>query len=688
MKGRRVWAWVVYAVSALLVVEALAWAGWRAWRAEREAAIEQAARLALWRMESVAVELLARESRRPAWHYEAYSPGGVVGRAAPERPEPVGAVRSPLVTAPGAMIRLHAVVEPDGQVRSPTAPAGQDRERAIAELGAAAPIAEWLLTEDRLERWQPTLRAAADEIAPSRSRRPRAAQADPLTPEPIADALTLQRQALAPPRRAEPFSEPASEPASEPRSQPSSEPRLEPRLEPPPEAEADRAPLPDHPAPASEPEPSRVGEAFEGGRAAVAATLAETLAGLSDDASRLPVWPDGPARVIAAGEVGPFVAAWVPIEGEASLVLIRRATRPGVEPDEDRRVTQLAVVDWEALAARLTGSVLDLLPGARLRPLKPGDLAYPLATLPVALEPGRSLPAGSAAGRAALWTFSIAGLAVAGAILAIGLVLRAALVNADRRARFVTAVTHELRTPLTALRLSSDLAATAAARGDTARVAELAERTRTQTARLERIVASVLAYARASAPRPEDASSTPPDAREPRVLLDRALPALRAAAETAGVALTLENTFAPPEPADAPRVRLDPDALERILTNLIENAGRYARPPGLDEDQPAPATLTLRALDHGRAVAFGVRDRGPGVPPRDRRRIFAPFEQGRGPGPDANAGRGLGVGLGLALARELARRHGARLRLTATPAGEPGAWFELVVPTRRAGGGR
>jgi signal transduction histidine kinase len=293
---------------------------------------------------------------------------------------------------------------------------------------------------------------------------------------------------------------------------------------------------------------------------------------------------------------------------------------------------------------------------------------YPLATLPVALEPGRALPRGSAAGRAAVWTFSIAGLAVGAAVLAIGVVLRAALVNADRRARFVTGVTHELRTPLTALRLSSDLAAGAAARGDGAKAVELAERTREQARRLERIVASVLAYARASGPRGRAA------ARSIRSVLDDALPGVQALAREGGVELSLDLD----EQALGLGVRLDPQDLERILSNLVENAGRYGRPAGLAPGALVPAAVTLRALARGRGVGVGVRDRGPGVARRDRGRIFTAFEPGRA------EGRGLGVGLGLALSRELARRSGARLRLRE---GSDGAWFEVVAPAVGTGVG-
>jgi len=71
-----------------------------------------------------------------------------------------------------------------------------------------------------------------------------------------------------------------------------------------------------------------------------------------------------------------------------------------------------------------------------------------------------------------------------------------------------------------------------------------------------------------------------------------------------------------------------------------------------------------------------VRDHGPGVPPDDAARIFAPFERGCRDSSDPVTG----VGLGLALARGLARDMGGDLTLESPPDG--GACFVLEVPAR------
>ena len=88
-------------------------------------------------------------------------------------------------------------------------------------------------------------------------------------------------------------------------------------------------------------------------------------------------------------------------------------------------------------------------------------------------------------------------------------------------------------------------------------------------------------------------------------------------------------------------VRGDPEALERALTNLIENAHRHGR---------GRITVEARPLD-GRAL-LTVSDEGPGLSPEETQHAFERFWRGEAPGP--------GSGLGLAIVRATAERHGGR----------------------------
>jgi two-component system, OmpR family, sensor kinase len=91
--------------------------------------------------------------------------------------------------------------------------------------------------------------------------------------------------------------------------------------------------------------------------------------------------------------------------------------------------------------------------------------------------------------------------------------------------------------------------------------------------------------------------------------------------------------------------------LRRMVRNLLENAMRYGAAAGHEDD----VVLSL-SLEGGSPV-LQVCDRGPGVPPAYRDRIFEPFF--RLPGASERAG---GVGLGLALVKSIAQRHGWAVR--------------------------
>lgn len=108
--------------------------------------------------------------------------------------------------------------------------------------------------------------------------------------------------------------------------------------------------------------------------------------------------------------------------------------------------------------------------------------------------------------------------------------------------------------------------------------------------------------------------------------------------------------------------------LRRLIRNLLENARRYGGRGGAGD-----ITVILHS-ERGEAV-LQVCDRGPGVPPGERERIFEPFY--RLPGASERDG---GVGLGLALVRSIAERHGGRVSCEAREGG--GACFTVRLNLR------
>ncbi len=111
-------------------------------------------------------------------------------------------------------------------------------------------------------------------------------------------------------------------------------------------------------------------------------------------------------------------------------------------------------------------------------------------------------------------------------------------------------------------------------------------------------------------------------------------------------------------------IHADPTLIEQCLVNLLDNAARYA-PPG--------TAVALRATRQGDITTLSVADRGPGVAPELRERIFEMFFR-----VEAGDRRGEGTGLGLAIVRGFTEAMGGSVRVEEGPAG--GAVFAIDLP--------
>lgn len=135
------------------------------------------------------------------------------------------------------------------------------------------------------------------------------------------------------------------------------------------------------------------------------------------------------------------------------------------------------------------------------------------------------------------------------------------------------------------------------------------------------------------------------------------------AEESARVGAELDVAIADGEDAvAATEVKGDAKLLRRAIRNLLENARRYSE---------GAVELTLASSPHH--VDIRVSDRGPGVAPELRQRIFEPFY--RAPGASERSG---GVGLGLSLVKTIAQHHDGLVRCEGREGG--GAVFVLRLP--------
>ncbi len=366
-------------------------------------------------------------------------------------------------------------------------------------------------------------------------------------------------------------------------------------------------------------------------------------------------FPEGwPPFSLADVSTGPLTALWaeIPAGGAPELLFLRRASA------RDGEHLQGIWADWPELRRWLLAEGGGGFPGADLRPLPAGAVEAPraLASVPALFDPGPA-PAVVLPG----WTptRTVLSLAWAAALAAGGiaaLLLRASLDTAERRERFVSAVTHELRTPLTTFRMYAQMLRDGMAPPGAEK--EYLATLERESERLARVVESVLLYARLE----EGRGGPRVEVLEAAALLDRVAPVLERRAAEGGLALRVGRAL----PAGA-RVEADPQAVEQVLLNLVDNACKYAAGGG---------GLGLDARVEGGRLVVEVADGGPGIPPAEREAIFEPFRRL----PRDEAGSAGGAGLGLALARALARAQGGDL-VAASREG-PGAVFRVTLPTR------
>ena len=203
-----------------------------------------------------------------------------------------------------------------------------------------------------------------------------------------------------------------------------------------------------------------------------------------------------------------------------------------------------------------------------------------------------------------------------------------------QRTDMLAGVSHDLRTPLTRMKLQLEML------GDDKGADEL----KADVAEMEHMLDGYLAFARGE-------GTEKPIATDLTALLEEA--AAQARRKGGIVDLHTEGRLTVP---------LRPHAFKRCLTNLMDNAIRFAE------------HVSVRAGKRDDAIEITVDDDGPGIPDDQREEVFRPFYRIEG---SRNPGTG-GVGLGLTIARDVVRGHGGDITLSQSPNG--GLRARLGVP--------
>jgi two-component system sensor histidine kinase KdpD len=220
------------------------------------------------------------------------------------------------------------------------------------------------------------------------------------------------------------------------------------------------------------------------------------------------------------------------------------------------------------------------------------------------------------------------------------------------RNSLLSAISHDLRTPLAAL---VGLADTLAMQPAAAVQAEVATAIRESALRMNAMVGNLLDMARLEA-------GAVPMRREWQPLeevVGSALAACAPALQGRSVRVRLAD--------DLPLLQLDAVLFERVLVNLLENAGKYT---------PAGSAIEISAVATPGTVTIHVDDQGPGLPPGREEALFEKFERG------SKESALPGVGLGLAISRAIVQAHQGTIRATNRPgaAGIDGARFTIELP--------
>jgi two-component system sensor histidine kinase KdpD len=211
------------------------------------------------------------------------------------------------------------------------------------------------------------------------------------------------------------------------------------------------------------------------------------------------------------------------------------------------------------------------------------------------------------------------------------------------RTALLAAVSHDLRTPLAGLRSAAETLRVHDTRLDVAERQELLAAMETSISRLTGMVSDLLDMSRlhTGAVRPIGAD----------VPLDEVVRRALAGLEEAERVVV----------RDLPTAYVDAGLLERVVANLVANALRHSD------------SVVVEGATRGTRVELRIVDRGRGIAPADRARIFEPFQR--------QGDVGTGVGLGLAVARGLTEAQGGTLEAEETPGG--GLTMVVELPGER-----
>jgi two-component system OmpR family sensor kinase len=223
----------------------------------------------------------------------------------------------------------------------------------------------------------------------------------------------------------------------------------------------------------------------------------------------------------------------------------------------------------------------------------------------------------------------------------------------QRMRRFLADASHELRTPLTALRGTSQVLLRHSDE-DRPEVTAAVRDIHHEAVRLSNLIDDLLTLNRM-------------DAEEPLQPEEISLPAfMNDFGDRYAEAWPNRRVEFSREAFERVRVWADPEALRRMLLNVVDNAAKHSS---------ALSPITVTAEANAETVAIEVIDEGPGLSAEDRKHVFDRFYRGS----ESRSRRTGGSGLGLAIVQALAQRSAGSVSLDSAP--DRGTTVSIILPT-------
>lgn len=217
------------------------------------------------------------------------------------------------------------------------------------------------------------------------------------------------------------------------------------------------------------------------------------------------------------------------------------------------------------------------------------------------------------------------------------------------RTLMIDSITHELRTPLTSIKgAATTLLASELGAEDRHELLSIIDE---ESDRLNRLVSEAVEMAQL-------------DAQQVQIQFEIVAASKLITAARENCSWVEEKHSIVMEMQEELRLNVDPSLIEKVITNLLENAGKYSR---------EGTQIKVTAEKQGEYVAISVADRGIGIDPAEQGLIFERFYRGR-----FNATGAPGTGMGLAISRAIVEAHGGRISVVSQPG--QGSVFTVILP--------